>query len=54
MLKEDWIRLAMPAAITLLAAAIIVSPFTAKAQLDGATVHVKQAWGDRWDINDCR
>ena len=51
MTKADWIKLAMPASITLLAVSILTVPIIANAQLDGTTVYVKQA--DRvWTIRD--
>ena len=49
MTKEDWIRLAMPASICLLAMSIFSMPLLSNAVPAGITV--KQAWGDSWDIS---
>tara|TARA_B100001057_G_scaffold474035_1_gene539154 strand:- start:584 stop:763 length:180 start_codon:yes stop_codon:yes gene_type:complete len=49
MRKEDWIRLAMPASICLLAASIFSTPLLSNAVPTEITV--KQAWGDTWDMN---
>ena len=49
MRKEDWIRLAMPASICLLALSIFSMPLLSNAVPTEITV--KQAWGDTWDIN---
>ena len=46
--KEDWLRLAMPASICLLAASIITMPLLSNAVPSEITV--KQAWGDSWEI----
>ena len=42
MRKADWIKLAMPASITLLAISILTVPMIANAQLDGSTIFVAQ------------
>ena len=50
MTKDDWIKLAMPAAISLLAVAVLAAPVMVKAQLsDNGTVWVKQYGA--WDMN---
>ena len=49
MTKSDWIKLAMPASITLLAISILTVPMIANAQLDGATIYVRQRGG--WNVS---
>ena len=50
MRKEDWLRLAMPASITLLALSVLTAPMLVKAQLDyGDTIYVRQQGS--WDMN---
>ena len=52
MTKAYWIKLAMPASITMLAISILTVPIIANAQLDGATVYVNQRAGVIWKIDD--
>jgi len=48
MTKEDWLRLAMPASLCLLAASIhTMSPLSNAVPSE---ITVKQAWGDSWEI----
>ena len=43
MTKDDWIKLAMPASIALLAISVFVTPMVVKAQLsDGDVIGVAQ------------
>ena len=49
MTKEDWIKLAMPASITLLAMAIVTQPMVSNAF--PSEIVVKQNFSDSWDIN---
>ena len=48
MQKEDWIRLATPASIMLLAAAIFMQPLMSNAF--PSSISVTQAWGETWDM----
>jgi len=50
MRKDDWIKLAMPASIALLAISVMSVPMLVKAQLNGGdTIYVRQS-GD-WDMS---
>ena len=50
MTKEDWIKLAMPVSITVLAIAIISQPLVSNAF--PSSIEVKQGWGDSWTIKN--
>tara|TARA_B100000482_G_C12508007_1_gene259348 strand:+ start:63 stop:218 length:156 start_codon:yes stop_codon:yes gene_type:complete len=49
MRKDDWLKLAMPASICLLAASIITMPLVSNAF--PTSIEVTQAWGDSWEMS---
>jgi hypothetical protein len=50
MTKEDWIKLATPVSISLLAMAIVSQPLVSNAF--PSSIEVKQSWGDSWTIKN--
>ena len=52
MRKDDWIKLAMPASISLLAISVIATPMVVKAQLGYGDLITVQQKGT-WSISGC-
>jgi len=49
MTKEDWIKLAMPVSITLLAMALVAQPMVSNAF--PSSIEVTQRFGDSWSMD---